>query len=212
MKINHLKNLSMSQANILVVEDDPTIAIDITLQLEEMDYEVVDTIHRAEEAESILEKRNVDLVMLDINLEGEMSGIDLGSIIQKKYNIPFVYLTSYSDEDTLTSAAHTFPAGYLVKPFKQADLSSTIKMALIRSRSKDDNAIPSLDRINNKAQTPLTQSEYNTISHIWLGKTNKEIATEIYVSVNTVKSHISNTYTKLDVHSKPELISWLRKI
>lgn len=201
----------MLQANILVIEDEPMIAIDITLHLEALGYTVIDTLHKAEDTEAILERERVDLIMLDINLEGEMTGIELADIIRKKYNIPFIYLSSYSDEDTLESAAHTFPAGYLVKPFKEADLSSTIKMALIKHRSNQSNILPDISMINQSMLNPLTPSEYHTIKHIWVGKSNKEIASEMYVSINTVKTHIGKIYSKLDVHSKPELISYLRK-
>ena len=199
----------MSQANILVVEDDPTIAIDIRFNLEDNGYVVVDTIHRAEDAASILDKSKVDLVMLDINLEGDMSGIDLAEIIYREYQLPFIFLTSYSDESTLERASHTFPAGYIVKPFKENDLAPAIKMALARHQAKI--VISSIELVNKKLIQKITSTEYDIIHLIWQGKSNLEIATQKFISKNTLKSHIRSIYSKLDVHSKPELISWLRK-
>jgi len=95
----------MSLAKILIVEDEATIACDIALNLESHDYEIVGILHTAEEARNELQKSRIDLVMLDINLSGEMSGIELAKIIDRDYNIPFIFLTSYSDADTLEKAS-----------------------------------------------------------------------------------------------------------
>ena len=81
----------MSLAKILVVEDDPTIAIDIRFNLEDNNYTVVNVLHTAEQAMQLLESEEVDLVLLDINLDGEMSGIDLAEIINKKFQVPFIF-------------------------------------------------------------------------------------------------------------------------
>lgn len=200
----------MPQANILVIEDDPTIAIDIRFNLEDNGFVVIDTIHRAEEACDILDKNKVDLIMLDINLDGEMTGVDLAEIIHRDYHIPFIFLTSYSDESTLEKASLTFPAGYIVKPFKENDLAPAIRMALVRSQSASQNPFPSIDKINKSLVHPITTTEYGIIEQVWSGKSNLEIATHFFISKNTLKTHIRNIYSKLDVHSKPELISWMR--
>ena len=200
----------MPQANILVVEDDPTIAIDIRFNLEDNGFVVIDTIHRAEEATEILDKNRIDRIMLDINLEGEMTGVDLAEIIHRDYHIPFIFLTSYSDESTLEKASHTYPAGYIVKPFKENDLAPAIRMALARQQTNGKNAFPSIDKLNKSLINKITATEYNIIKEVWLGKSNLEIASHLFVSKNTLKTHIRNIYSKLDVHSKPELISWLR--
>lgn len=200
----------MPQANILVVEDDPTIAIDIRFNLEDHGYVVVDTIHRAEEVTYILDKHRVDLILLDINLEGEMTGVDVAEIIHRDYHIPFIFLTSYSDENTLEKASCTFPAGYIVKPFKENDLAPAIRMALVRYQSKSQNTFPTLDKINKNLVSYITVAEYSIMNEVWSGKSNLEIAEHLHISKNTLKTHLRNIYSKLDVHSKPELISWLR--
>lgn len=94
----------------------------------------------------LLESENVDLVLLDINLDGEMTGIDLAEIINKKFLVPFIFLSSYSDKSTLEKASFTFPAGYIVKPFKENDLAPAIQMALARHQAKI--TILSIDLIN----------------------------------------------------------------
>lgn len=196
--------------NILVVEDDPTIAIDIRLNLEDSGYVVVDSIHRAEEAEKVINNNHIDLIMLDINLEGEMTGIELAEIINRDYQIPFIFLTSYSDENTLKKASVTFPAGYIVKPFKEKDLVPAIIMALAKHEARVQNLLPSLIKINKSLVSKITVKEYRIMEEVWSGKSNLEIARDNHVSKNTLKTHLRNIYSKIHVHSKPELISWLR--
>lgn len=201
----------MSQASrILVVEDDPMIAIDIRLNLEDSGYVVVDSIHRAEEAVDVINKNQIDLIMLDINLEGKMTGIDLAEIINRDYHIPFIFLTSYSDESTLHKASITFPAGYIVKPFKEKDLVPAIIMALAKHKARIQNLMPSLVKINRCLVSKITDKEYSIMQEVWDGKSNLKIAADHFVSKNTLKTHMRNIYSKIDVHSKPELITWLR--
>lgn len=202
----------MPSANILIVEDNPTIAVDIKLNLQSRGYEVVGTAPSASRAMDILAKESIDLVLLDINLKGEMTGIDLAKIIQEKYNLPFIYLTSYSDESTLENAANTFPASYLVKPFKENDLEPAIKMALIKKKADHNNDLISLELINKNSLNTITKSEYNVIKGIWDAKSNQQISEEFHVSINTTRTHIKNIYSKLHVHSKTELINYLRNL
>ena len=197
---------------ILVVEDDPTIAIDITLNLETCGYEVVGPVHAGEDVAQIMETEKVDLVLLDIHLEGKMTGIDVAQYLENNHHVPFIYLTSYSDQFTIERAATTFPATYIVKPFKESDLAPAIAIALKRYYDGKPPTIPSNNRINENRITPISSTEYNIIKGIWEGKTNQEIANENYTSVNTVKTHVKNIYAKLDVHSRTELLSFLRNL
>jgi DNA-binding NarL/FixJ family response regulator len=202
----------MLPANILIVEDEVTIACDIAFNLESHGYTIVNIVHTAEDGIKVLKEQKVDLVMLDINLGDGVSGIALGKIIDEEYRIPFIYLTSYADSDTLDKAAHTFPASYLVKPFKEDDLAPAVKMALIRKQSQNDQRMPSLNHINRDLLSPLTIAEHAMLNDIWNGKTNHEMATDHFLSPNTIKTHVQNIYSKLGVHSKPQLIKYLREL
>ncbi len=196
----------------MIVEDEPAIAVDIAINLESNGYEIMDVIHSAEEGYEFLQSARPDLIMLDIHLEGEMSGIDLARIIDREYGIPFIYLTSYADDDTLNEAADTFPASYIVKPFKESDLAPAVKISLMRKAGGKLIRTPSLSLINQNRVAPISKGEYAIITELWKGKTNNEIATDLYLSKNTIKTHIRNIYSKLDVHSKPELIKYLREL
>lgn len=114
---------------LLIVEDEPIIARDLSYMLEDLGYEVIGIAHSANDAMSILQKETVQLVLLDINLAGSLSGIDLAHWINQKLQLPFIFLTSYSDKETLTKAKITEPYGYLVKPIEEQNLKTTLEIA-----------------------------------------------------------------------------------
>jgi len=114
--------------NILVVEDEILIANHIRRILEKNFYTCSGIAINYGKAIEILDKNETDAVILDVNISGERSGIDVGHTIQDKYNLPFVYLTSYSDESTLSSIIESKPRAYLVKPLVEAALVTTLNL------------------------------------------------------------------------------------
>lgn len=120
----------MSQLKVLVVEDEMVIAMDLTDKLEEMGYEVLDTVSSYDDALTILSKEEPDIAILDIQLEGSKTGIDLGEFLKQENNIPFIYLTSNADKRTLNEAKATQPYAFLRKPFQQDDLYNAIEIAV----------------------------------------------------------------------------------
>lgn len=123
----------MKKASILIVEDEPLIADDIAAILESYEYRVVSIVDEAEDALRAIEKYKPELALLDINIEGDQDGISLAQQI----DIPFIFLTSYYDEKTLSRAKKVSPAAYLVKPFNENDLLANIEMALAKKITID---------------------------------------------------------------------------
>ena len=115
---------------ILIVEDNVIIADDMQSMLEEIGYEIVDNVIVYEQAVEVLKNKGVDLVLIDIILASDKTGIDLGQHIRDNYNIPFIFVTSNSDRATVENAKTVKPNGYLVKPFEQQDLYTSIEIAL----------------------------------------------------------------------------------
>lgn len=115
---------------ILIVEDNVIIADDMQSMLEEIGYEIVDNVIVYEQAVDVLKNNHVDLVLIDIILASDKTGIDLGKHIRDTYNIPFIFVTSNSDRATVENAKTVKPDGYLVKPFEQQDLYTSIEIAL----------------------------------------------------------------------------------
>lgn len=131
---------------ILIVEDEPIIARDLSYTVKDLGYIVVGIAHSAAVAIEKLENEAVDLTLLDINIEGSLTGIDVAHLINQKYQIPFIYLTSYSDQRTLEKVKITQPYGYLVKPIDEPTLKSTLEIAFYnfanqqeRTAKKSDN-------------------------------------------------------------------------
>lgn len=122
----------MSQKKLLIVEDEPLIADDIALTLERNGYSVSEIVDNALDAIDHMENNPLDLVLLDVNIEGSRDGIWLAEHINKHLHIPFVFLTSYYDDKTLARAQKTNPGGYIVKPFDEGDLVANVHLALLK--------------------------------------------------------------------------------
>lgn len=117
-------------AKILVVEDESIVAMDIRKRLTRLGYEVAGTASSGENAVEMATLTHPNLVLMDIMLKGEMDGIEAAGLIRDRLNIPVVYLTAFSDEDTLQRAKVTGPFGYLIKPFEERELHVTLEIAL----------------------------------------------------------------------------------
>jgi CheY-like chemotaxis protein len=123
-------NNTMDKVEILLVEDEQIAAMDIRQMIEELDYRVLDIVDTSRAALEKLEQHSMDLIIMDIMLAGKDDGIKTVRKINQSYDIPVVYLTAYSDDETLTRAKETNPAGFLVKPVTKEDLRTTIEIVL----------------------------------------------------------------------------------
>lgn len=120
-------------AKILIVEDEALIAREIKHRLINMGWDVVGTAF-GEEAVALAVETQPDLLLSDIHLRHGLSGIDLAERIQQVVDVPVVFLTAYSDEDTVARAKQVTPFGYIIKPVENRDLQITIEMALYKFR------------------------------------------------------------------------------
>jgi DNA-binding LytR/AlgR family response regulator len=128
----------MSKTNILIVEDESIVAKDIQHSLKKLGYTVVGICSTGEDAIRTAEEMKPDLVLMDIMLKGDMSGIEAAAQIREKYNLPVIYLTAYADESTLSKAKVSEPYGYIIKPFKEIDLHTSIEMAIYKHEKETD--------------------------------------------------------------------------
>ena len=134
-RFSHLADCSMSKtmhdmARILVVEDEFAVAMELEDRLENLGYEVVAHELRGREAIKRAEETQPDLVLMDIRLDGRMDGIEAAQAIRNKLHVPVVFVTAYSDDDTLKRAKETAPFGYVIKPFEERELYASIEVAL----------------------------------------------------------------------------------
>ncbi|WGK94391.1 MULTISPECIES: response regulator transcription factor [Flavobacterium] len=121
---------------IIVVEDELLIAKDISMVLEKEGYKVIMNITSVEQAIEAIEIYNPNLVLLDINLKHDKDGIHLGEYLRKTHTIPFVYITSSSDNVTLDRIKDTNPDGIIIKPFKSSDIRTTVSVVLHNFKNK----------------------------------------------------------------------------
>ena len=122
----------MANAQILVVEDEGIIAKDIKNTLSLLGYSVIGIASSGEKAIEKAMETHPDLVLMDIVLEGDMDGVEAAEHIRDRFDIPVVYITAYSDDTTLQRAKITEPYGYILKPFQERELYTTIEMALYK--------------------------------------------------------------------------------
>ena len=196
--------------SVLIVEDEPVIATDIEMTLTGADYTVVGIAYSSTKALDLLHRFRPDIVLLDIAIKGDKDGIDIAAIINDKYKVPFIYITSFADRETLERAKATLPYGYIVKPFKDKDIISAIEMAIYRHAMDHNRHFPSIKDI--VSLVPLTAGEYNVMQCVWEGNTNQQVTEKLNISLNTVKTHLKSIFTKLEVGSRSAAIAAIRNM
>jgi adenylate cyclase len=124
--------MNNTTARILIAEDENIIAKDIERTLKKLGYEVVGSVRSGEQLLKQFASSNPDLILMDINLEGKLSGIDVSEEIKKDGDVPVIYLTALADNSTINRAKITEPFGYIVKPFDEDTLRTSIEMGLYK--------------------------------------------------------------------------------
>jgi len=127
----------MPETKILIVEDEAIVAEDIHNSLKNLGYTMSAVVSSGEEAVTKIEEDKPDLVLMDIVLKGDMDGIEAAGQIHSRFNIPVVYLTAFTDKKTIERAKLTEPFGYIVKPFEDRELHSTVEMALYKHKMEN---------------------------------------------------------------------------
>jgi len=122
----------VEQKTIIIVEDDEITALNLKLSLQKYDYSIISICDSAAMAKEEIETFKPDVIIIDISLQESNDGIELAKTIKQHYAIPFIYLTSYSDDEIIAEAIKTEPYGYIVKPFDPSSLHATIQMAIFK--------------------------------------------------------------------------------
>ncbi|HEX2628754.1 MAG TPA: LytTR family transcriptional regulator DNA-binding domain-containing protein [Chitinophagaceae bacterium] len=193
-------------ARILIAEDEFAIAMDIKIRLQKMEHEVVGIANHYEDIWTQLGEQKPDLVLMDINLGGSKSGIDAAKNIYSNFNTPVVFVTAFSDPATVEKAMETFPFGYVIKPFKDIDLSTAITVALQKHKaiSEKQTAIDFLQ------QQPTTSSSQDHIFVKHKGQLEKLDTRDIiflealdnYTAIHTAgQKYLVNSFLK-DLHGQ----------
>lgn len=137
--------------NILVTEDEIIVRKDIERCLTQLGYNIVATADNGKDAISQAVKHTPDICLMDIMIKGDMSGIEAAQEIKSKIDVPVIFLTAYADESTLSKAKVAEPHGYILKPFKDADIQTAVEMAL-HKHAKEKELKQETDFLRNLAQ------------------------------------------------------------
>jgi PAS domain S-box-containing protein len=159
-----------SDRKILVVEDEGVVARDLTNRLVNMGYTVPAIARTGREAVEAANRSDPDLVLMDIMLEGEIDGIEAVEQIHRTNDTPVIYLTAYSDESTIERAKRTDPFGYLLKPFVERELRTSIEIAL--NRHKREKRIKHSDSLKAEILRNLPVCVFLTDQHGWVTEMN----------------------------------------
>ena len=128
----------MNQSTILIVEDESIVAMDIEDRLAGMGYQLSGRAASGDHALEIAEHTRPDLVLMDIRLKGDMDGIAAAEEIRRRFHIPVIFLTAYSEDATLDRAKFAEPYGYILKPFDDRELKSAIEIALYKHHAEEE--------------------------------------------------------------------------
>lgn len=122
----------MAKVRVLVVEDESIVAKDIQNTLKRLGYQVTATVSNGNKAIESIEENRPDIILMDIMLKGQTTGIEVASTVKERFDIPVIFLTAYADDSTLNKAKISEPYGYIMKPFKEKELQTTIEVALYK--------------------------------------------------------------------------------
>ena len=124
----------MNRPSILIVEDEAIVALELRLQLQDLGYTVAGVAASGEQAIAAVAQSVPQLILMDVRLQGEIDGIAAAELIRLCHDVPLIFLTSHSDDDTVQRAARTGAYGYLTKPYQIKELRAGIEVALTKSR------------------------------------------------------------------------------
>lgn len=175
---------------ILIVEDDLLIAENLKAVLEDLGYDVYEPCATAAEAIRTLEQQAFDLALLDINLNGKDDGIEVGKLINGKYRFPFIFLTAFSDKETIKTATAAYPSAYLIKPTNAATLFATIQTAI---NNFQKNSVPD----------NITETQTDDSFFVKIGNNLSKVYWQDVVCISSGKNYISILQNKANATPIP---------
>lgn len=193
----------MAKAKILIVEDESIVAKDIQNSLKNLGYNVPTIVSSGDKAIKEVEDSKPDLILMDIILKGDMDGIEAANIIRENYNIPVIFLTANADDKTVSKARIAEPYGYIIKPFREKELQTTIEMALykhekVAEMKKERDYYYSIVENNDVKDSIFVRSEYR-LNKIRFEDIYFIEALKDYVIINTSDNSFTTHTTMKDI-------------
>lgn len=158
----------MSSYNILIIEDDPHIAASLSEMLEILDHKVLGVAESFDEAIKHLNDKDIELALVDIQIKGDKSGIDVAEKLKNDFKLPFIFTTAYADKETIQKAAVHSPYGYIVKPYSMKEINAGIEVAIQNHKNlsevkNDEGGVFNQQSLFIKANSRLIRIDINDI-------------------------------------------------
>ncbi|MCB0685368.1 MAG: response regulator [Saprospiraceae bacterium] len=172
----------MNTFRVMIVEDEPLVAFDLKMQLEKTGLSITHVFESGEEILEVLKSEVPDLILMDVQLQGSLDGIDTAHEINRKYDIPILFLTANTDKATFDRAKLTFPHGFLSKPFRIKDVLHAIDLTLELEKSATENTSSEkylADRVFIRTNDYLEKVMYSDILFIEADGAYAKIVTEV---------------------------------
>ena len=170
-----------NMVKILIVEDESLVALDIEESLNSK-YIITDITSTEIETFESIERESPDIILMDINLNQKIDGIELANKIYNLYNIRVIYLTAFTDEETILRAIQTDPFGYINKPYKLPELIASIELAIYKLSKKSPQPLEKVYDLSNGYYYNYELEElFYYDSHIKLGK-NEKLLLQLLIS------------------------------
>jgi DNA-binding NarL/FixJ family response regulator len=199
---------------IIVVDDHEVVRAGIRSMLRGEDIKIVAEAGSGEDAISSVQKHNCDVVLLDIRMPGGDGLNALGRIKLDKPDLPVVMLSTYDNPTYVARAVALGAAGYVLKGADREDLLKAIRTAAsgetawTRDELRRVTGALATPRLAADVEVPLTQRESEVLRQLALGLTNKEIATSLHISYETVKEHVQHILRKIGVSDRTQAAVW----
>jgi len=130
----------MTKTKVLIVEDEALIADNLAAIIGDLNYEVTDICANADEAIKSIKSNPPEICLLDVNIEGQVDGIDLAAMLKKRIQVPHIFITSFSDAETINRAKETQPAAYIIKPYTEKEVEVNMTLALYKKNETESPA------------------------------------------------------------------------
>ena len=196
---------------VLIADDHHVVRRGLMVFLKtQKDIEVIGEAKNGVEAVALAESLQPDIILMDLVMP-ELDGIGATKRITEKFpNMPVLMLTSFSDRDHVVPAMEAGAVGYQLKDIEPDDLVQAIRQIMQGERIVHPEVTTQLEKSEAEEHSlahklhPLTPREQDVLAELTKGKSNREIAASLFVTEKTVKTHISNIFTKLEVQDRTQ--------
>lgn len=207
----------MSKHKVMIVDDHDVVRMGLRVLLDDSEYEVIHEAGGVTEALRLVRQRVPDIVLLDVRLV-DGSGIEACRLIKQEFpEVRILMLTSYEDEQAVIEAIGAGASGYLLKQISREGLREAVGKVLRGEAFLDPAlAMSVLSRVRRLSQSMiqeeiLTKKEKEVMFKVAQGKTNRQIAQELYLSEHTVRNHVSSILQKLNLSSRVQLANYVHE-